>query len=97
MNQNNISGESSNVSYEQQFEELDEKVVLVQILSELQAIRQLLTDAETDAQSDSSTEATYRCTLCPGDVTVPEAKREAHAQSEHNAPPGMELEMFEQG
>lgn len=80
--------------YEQQFEELDEKVVLVQILSELQAIRQLLTDAETDAPSDSTEQETYRCTLCPGDVTVPKAKRERHAQSQHNAPPG-ELGMFE--
>lgn len=74
---------------------IDEKVILAQILTELQHIRLMLTDAERDAQSDSTESATYRCALCPGDVTVPKAKREAHAQSEHNSPPGMELEMFE--
>lgn len=79
--------------FEQQFEDLDTKVVLVQILTELQQIRLLLSEATGDAPRDSDAPTTYQCTKCP--ATVPADGRERHARAEHNAPAGMEAALFE--
>ena len=44
--------------FEDEWADLDEKVILVQILTELQQIRMTLTDATDDAQRDTTTEPT---------------------------------------
>lgn len=80
--------------YEQQWDDLSEKVILAQILTELQQIRLLLADADSAAQSDSDDAATYRCTECQ--TTVPADERESHARETHKAPPGMEDTLFEE-
>jgi len=81
--------------FEQEWDDLDAKVILAQILSELQQIRMTLQNAETDAQSESDAETIYRCTKCPDDTHVPASDRERHARSEHNAPDGMVKSLFE--
>jgi hypothetical protein len=81
--------------YESEFEDLDEKVVLVEILAELQQIRRALTDADSGRQRASSGDVMYRCTRCADGTEVPEGKRERHARNEHRAPPDMALSMFE--
>jgi hypothetical protein len=81
--------------FEQEWQDLDGKVLLAQILAELQQIRMLLSEADTDAQSESSSDTMYRCTKCPGDTQVPERDRERHARSEHKCPPGMAESLFE--
>jgi len=80
--------------FEQEWDDLDEKVILVQILTELQQIRLLLSEADRDAQSESSSGTMYVCTKCPDDTQVPKSDRERHARSEHNAPPGMAESLF---
>jgi len=72
-----------------EWEDIDEKVVLVQILTELQQIRQALTDAERG--DDAPPE--YRCRRCG--ETVPESGRKQHAAGQHRAPPGSEGSLFE--
>lgn len=78
--------------YDAEWDELDEKVVLVQILAELQQIRRAVTDAEAE---DTDDDTMYRCTRCPDGTTVAEADRARHAQKQHRAPPGGEMAMFE--
>ena len=73
--------------FEDQWNDLDEKVILAQILTELQQIRVLLSDAERDAQSDGDEQDAYRCRKC--DATVPAGDRERHARSQHKAPGDM--------
>jgi hypothetical protein len=80
--------------FEQEWQDLDAKVILAQILAELQQIRLLLSDAESDATSESDAEVMYRCTKCPGDTQVPKSDRERHARSEHKAPPDMMDALF---
>jgi len=77
--------------YAAEFEDLPEKVLLVEILAELKAIRQALTQADADSD-DSPTE--YVCRRCEGDRTVPADDRVRHARSEHTAPPGEEESLF---
>lgn len=84
---------TDSTDYEQEFEDLDETVILVQILAELQQIRMTLTTASDGAQSDASDDPAYRCRKC--DTTVPADARERHAAETHKAPPGMADEMFE--
>ena len=74
--------------YEREWEQLDEKVILAQILAELQQIRMALSDADTDASRDE-----WRCTKCG--TTVDADDRARHAQGQHNAPPGLAAELFE--
>ena len=62
--------------HEQAWQDLDEKVILVQILTELQQIRMTLTDATDDAQRQSNTGPTYRCRKCQ--ATVEPSDRERH-------------------
>ena len=73
--------------FEAQWNDLDEKVILAQILTELQQIRLLLSDAESGAQSDGDEQDAYRCRKC--DATVPAGDRERHARSQHKAPADM--------
>ena len=73
--------------YQEAWNDLDEKVILAQILTELQQIRLLLSDAESGAQSDGDEQDAYRCRKC--DATVPAGDREHHARSQHKAPADM--------
>lgn len=76
--------------YEEQWDQIDEKVLLAQILTELQQIRCALSDGARDAP------AMYECTLCPGEQRVPAGDRERHAMHEHKASPEMSDGMFEE-
>ena len=78
--------------YADEWNDLDEKVILAQILTELQQIRLLLSDAEQGAQSDGDEQDAYRCRQC--DATVPAGDRERHARSQHKAPADMVAGMF---
>ena len=80
--------------FEDQWNDLDEKVILAQILTELQQIRLLLSDAESGAQSGAADETAYRCRKC--DATVPAGDRERHARSQHKAPFDMVDGLFEE-
>ena len=81
--------------FEDQWNDLDEKVILAQILTELQQIRLLLSDAEKGAQSDADEQDAYRCRKC--DATVSAADRERHARSQHKAPFDMVDGLFTEG
>jgi hypothetical protein len=81
---------------EAEWEQLDEKVLLAQMLAELQRMNQLLAGAgvETSDRDDNEDATTmYRCRRCP--ETVPEDDRERHARASHSAPPGMVEQLFE--
>ena len=78
--------------FKDQWNDLDEKVILVQILTELQQIRMTLTDATDDAQRDENTETTYRCRKCQ--ATVEPSDRERHAMNAHKCPADMVAGMF---
>ena len=75
--------------YEDEWEQLGEKVIQAQILTELQQIRMLL-QSQQEPQSDS---VRYRCTKCGATVATDE--REAHARREHKAPADMADALFE--
>jgi len=75
--------------YEDEWEQLDEKVIQAQILTELQQIRMLL-QSQQEPQNDS---VRYRCTKCGATVATDE--REAHARREHKAPSDMADALFE--
>lgn len=75
--------------YEEQWQQLDEKVIQAQILTELQQIRMLL-QSQQEPQNDS---VRYRCTKCGATVATDE--REAHARREHKAPADMADALFE--
>ena len=79
--------------FEDQWNDLDEKVILVQILTELQQIRLLLSQADSGASDASEDKDTYQCQRCP--ETVPADARERHARSAHKAPPETVDGMFE--
>lgn len=78
--------------YEDEWEQLDEKVILAQILTELQQIRLALTDAETGASDDAGDPTEYRCRKCQ--TTVPADARADHARDTHKAPADMADSMF---
>jgi len=78
--------------YADEWEQLDEKVILAQILTELQQIRLALTDAETGASDDAGDPTEYRCRKCQ--KVVPADARGAHARDTHKAPPEMAEGMF---
>ena len=83
---------SEDTDFEDEWDGLDDKVILVQILSELQQIRMTLTDATDDAQRDKNTETTYRCRKCQ--ATVEAHDRERHAMNAHKSPADMVAGMF---
>ena len=91
MNEQDLS-DKEREQHEQAWQDLDEKVIHAQILTELQQIRLLLSDAETDAQSDAADETAYRCRKCT-EVVEADA-RERHARSQHKAPGDMVDGMF---
>ena len=71
---------------ENEFQNIDPKVLQIQQLQELMAIRQqlqLLNQSLTD-HSESETK-TYTCQACM--ETVPSDERISHATQDHNAPP----------
>jgi len=76
--------------YGQQWDDLDPKVLLAQLLAEQQRTNQLLTQVldDTPTPTDDAQDATpmYDCRLCTD--TVPEDDRERHARDNHAAPPG---------
>ena len=78
--------------YNEEWEQLDEKVILVQILAELQRLNQTLSDDARDAQGDADEPTTYRCRKCQ--TTVSADARADHARNRHKSPPGMVNEMF---
>lgn len=78
--------------FEQQWDDLDDKVILVQILTELQQIRMALTDATQSPQTDRSSEPMYECKRCGKQVLQREA--EQHARRQHKAPVDMVGSMF---
>jgi len=75
--------------YSEQYDDLEEKDILIGILTELQQIRVMLQTRDT---GDDDTPPTYACDRC--DAEVPEDKRAAHARDAHKAPPGMATEIF---
>ena len=91
MNEPDLS-DKEREQHEQAWKDLDEKVILVQILTELQQIRMTLTDATDDAQRDKNTEPTYRCRKCQ--ATVEPSDRERHALNAHKCPADMVAGMF---
>jgi len=54
--------ESDTPSYEEQWQELDEKTIMVQCLIELQQIRMTLQDTQGETRTGSSD--TYECDRC---------------------------------
>jgi len=96
MNPDDLTDEKI-AEYAAQFEDLPEKVILVEMLAEVKAIRVALTQDRQERQEPGADDAptAYVCQRCPGDRTVAADKRERHARSEHNCPPGEELTLFE--
>ena len=75
--------------YSEQYDDLDDKDILIGILTELQQIRVMLQARETDTDD---TPPTYACDRC--DAEVPKDKRATHARDAHKAPPSMATEIF---
>jgi wyosine [tRNA(Phe)-imidazoG37] synthetase (radical SAM superfamily) len=72
--------EEERAEFEEQLADVDPKVVQIQMLMELKAIRNAL----EEPQERSESETLYLCESC-GDK-VPAEKRQSHAQERHNAP-----------
>jgi len=66
--------------FEQQFQDVDPKLIQVQILMELRQIRELLA-GDTD-QPEPQQEPQFECQRC--NTEVPESEVEDHASSQHN-------------
>lgn len=75
----NDLSESEKEAYEEEFEELDPKVLQVQILTELQRIRMLLEGTE---ESTSQAES-VRCTMPGCSWSGTHDEREEHATNTH--------------
>jgi hypothetical protein len=75
---------------EAQYEDVDPKLIQIQMLMELSQIRMALTQSQSESESTQ-----YRCESCGG--TVKADKRQRHAMQEHNAPemPAEDLGLFE--
>lgn len=81
--------------YEQEYQDLSEKDILIGILTELQQLRLLLSNADTGTTQDAGADARmYECQHC--DATVKAGERERHAESAHKAPPDMAESLFEE-
>lgn len=72
---------------EAQYEDVDDKLIQIQILMELSQIRMLLEGAQMDSEGGESKDV-YRCTSC--NEVVDAQDRQAHAEDEHNAPSDMD-------
>jgi len=71
---------------EQQYEDLDPKLIQIQILMELKAIRAKLNSPEPRGESE-----TVECSMC--DKEIPEGQKEDHAET-HNTPPDMMDDLY---
>lgn len=77
-----------NEEFEEYLNQTTEKELLFQILMELQGIRM-----HFEGGTESETEM-YRCIRC--NEKVPFEDRQSHAETEHKAPPGVNLsELYE--
>jgi len=88
--------DQSDADYQEEWEQLDEKVLLASLLAEQQRTNQLLTQLTNgDSEGNVDGEATpmFECVLC-GD-SVREGKRQRHAEGQHNTPPGGWEDVFE--
>jgi len=87
--------DQSNADYQEEWEQLDEKVLLASLLAEQQRTNQLLAQLTDTDSGGVGKEATpmFECVLC-GD-TVREGKRQRHAEGQHNTPPGGWENVFE--
>ena len=74
----------------EQWDELDDKTVLVQILMELKAIRMRLPEDTTEQHTDTTT--MYECDHCG--ATVKAEERKDHALSQHKTPPDIMETIF---
>ena len=77
--------------YAAEYDDLEEKDILIGILTELQQIRVML-QARDAGDDDDDTPPTYACDRC--DAEVPKDKRAQHARDAHKAPPSMATEIF---
>jgi len=75
--------------YADQYDDLDDKDILIGILTELQQIRLRL-----DARERDDTPPTYECDRCG--ATVPKDGRAPHARDAHKAPPEEVKRIFTQ-
>jgi len=78
--------------YAAEWDDLDEKMLLAQLLAEQQRTNQLLTQALDDTPTPADDARTaddpqYQCRKC--NETVPADDRERHASGQHSAPPDM--------
>jgi len=64
--------------FEQQFEDVPDKVIQVQILMELRQIRELLAGDAVEPEPEPQ----FQCQRC--NTEVPESDVEQHASSQHN-------------
>ena len=69
--------------YAEEWEELDEKVILAQLLAEQQRTNMLLERALSDGTEEREDTPTYECKKC--DATVQADERERHAMKQHKA------------
>lgn len=74
---------------EEQYADIDPKLIQIQMLMELSQIRMLLEGAQTGSQSEGEQDV-YRCVSC--NETVEAGDRQAHAEGSHNAPPNVPIE-----
>lgn len=79
------SAQSDSDDYEEQWEQLDEKVLLVQILMQLEEANTHLQELTGGEQVQEEATPMYDCQRCT--KTVKEEDRQQHAESQHNAPP----------
>jgi len=66
--------------FEQQFEDVPDKVIQVQILMELRQIRELL--AGDPVEPEPEQEPQFQCQRC--NTEIPESELTTHASSQHN-------------
>jgi len=71
---------------EQQYQDIDPKVLQIQILMELRAIRMSLSNPEPRDKPE-----TVECSMC--EEEIPESEKKDHAK-EHNTPPGMVEDLY---
>ena len=79
----------TDTDYAAEYDDLEDKDILIGILTELQQIRVMLQARDA---GDDDTPPTYACDRC--DAEVPEDKRATHARDAHKAPPSLAEGMF---
>jgi hypothetical protein len=83
-------------SVETRYQEMDEKLIMMQMLAELQAIRQAVTDdGDTDESPKESVDMQqqYQCDKCRASVSRKD--RWDHARERHKAPPNQVPHIFD--